>query len=97
MSDKIIKFRLKNNFTTLLFNGLTTSYSSYSIKKIAKVNYVSKIHKNQKVKETAKIISEKGIVIDLAEIKVKDLFSDETESYFQSVNFFMFGHSHHLV
>ncbi|MGL2986370.1 PepSY-like domain-containing protein [Flavobacterium sp. RSSA_27] len=41
------------------------------------VNYISKNYKNQKVKEAAKIISEKGIVTYEAEIKGKDLLFDE--------------------
>ncbi len=41
------------------------------------LSYLSKNYKDQKVKEAAKIISEKGIVTYEAEIKGKDLFFDE--------------------
>ena len=41
------------------------------------LSYLSKNYKDQKVKEAAKIISEKGIVTYEAEIKGKDLLFDE--------------------
>lgn len=41
------------------------------------LNYIGKNYKNQKVKEAAKIISEKGIITYEAEIQGKDLFFDE--------------------
>ncbi|UPT71012.1 MAG: PepSY-like domain-containing protein [Flavobacterium sp. JAD_PAG50586_2] len=41
------------------------------------LNYIGKNYKDQKVKEAAKIISEKGIVTYEAEIKGKDLLFDE--------------------
>lgn len=41
------------------------------------LNYLGKNYKDQKVKEAAKIISEKGIVTYEAEIKGKDLLFDE--------------------
>ena len=40
------------------------------------VNYIIKNYKNQKVKETAKIITAKGNIIYEAEIKGKDIFFD---------------------
>ena len=41
------------------------------------LNYLGKNYKDQKVKEAAKIISDKGIVTYEAEIKGKDLLFDE--------------------
>ena len=41
------------------------------------LNYIGKNYKDQKVKEAAKIISEKGIITYEAEIQGKDLFFDE--------------------
>lgn len=41
------------------------------------LNYIGKNYKDQKVKEAAKIISDKGIVTYEAEIKGKDLLFDE--------------------
>lgn len=41
------------------------------------LNYIGKNYKDQKVKEAAKIISEKGVVTYEAEIKGKDLLFDE--------------------
>jgi hypothetical protein len=41
------------------------------------LNYIGKNYKDQKVKEAAKIISDKGIITYEAEIKGKDLLFDE--------------------
>ncbi|MBK8601356.1 MAG: PepSY-like domain-containing protein [Flavobacterium sp.] len=45
------------------------------------LQYLNDNHKNQKVKEAAKIVTEKGNVIYEAEIKGKDLFFDENGNF----------------
>jgi hypothetical protein len=45
------------------------------------LQYLNDNYKNQKVKEAAKIVTEKGTVIYEAEIKGKDLFFDENGNF----------------
>lgn len=75
-------FEINKTENSVLFNAsgkiieteveITTAQLPKSI-----LNYLGKNYKDQKVKEAAKIISEKGIVTYEAEIKGKDLLFDE--------------------
>ncbi len=79
-------FKLNNISNSVLFNQdgkILETEVEINFNELPKsaVNYINKNYKNQKVKETAKIITEKGNLIYEAEIKGKDLFFDSNGNF----------------
>jgi hypothetical protein len=79
-------FNLNNADNSVLFNQegkIVETEIEIPVNQLPKkaLQYLNDNYKNQKVKEAAKIVTEKGYIIYEAEIKGKDLFFDQNGNF----------------